>query len=90
MFRGRFEHSIDGKGRVSIPAKFREILKRDYGSDQLIITIFVSCLVAYPLAEWQAFEEKLKEFSQLKKEAKSLLAGTPHFDPLPSRERKLV
>jgi MraZ protein len=73
MFRGRFEHSIDGKGRVSIPAKFREILKREYGSDQLIMTIFDSCLVAYPLAEWQAFEEKLKEFSQLKKEAKSFL-----------------
>ena len=73
MFRGRFEHSIDGKGRVSIPAKFREILKRDYGSDQLIITIFDSCLVAYPLTEWQVFEEKMKDFSQLKKEAKSFL-----------------
>ena len=73
MFRGRFEHSIDGKGRVSIPAKFREILRRDYGSDQLIITIFDSCLVAYPLTEWQAFEEKMKDFSQFKKEAKSFL-----------------
>ena len=73
MFRGRFEHSIDGKGRVSIPAKFRDVLKRDYGSEQLIVTIFDSCLVAYPLAEWQAFEEKMKDFSQLKKEAKSFL-----------------
>ena len=73
MFRGRFGHSIDKKGRVSIPAKFREVLKRDYGSDQLIITIFDSCLVAYPLAEWQIFEEKMKDFSQLKKEAKSFL-----------------
>jgi MraZ protein len=73
MFRGRFEHSIDEKGRVSIPAKFREILKRDYGSEQLIITIFDSCLVAYPLTEWQVFEEKMKDFSQLKKEAKSFL-----------------
>ncbi len=73
MFRGRFEHNIDGKGRVSIPAKFREILKRDYGSDQLIVTIFDSCLVAYPLTEWQVFEEKMKDFSQLKKEAKSFL-----------------
>ena len=71
MFRGRFEHSIDGKGRVSIPAKFRDVLKRDYGSDQLVVTIFDSCLVAYPLAEWQAFEEKMKDFSQLNKEAKN-------------------
>jgi MraZ protein len=73
MFRGRFAHNIDKKGRVSIPAKFREILKRDYGSDQLIMTIFDSCLVAYPLAEWQLFEEKMKDFSQLKKESKSFL-----------------
>jgi MraZ protein len=73
VFRGRFEHSIDGKGRVSIPAKFRETLKREYGSDELIVTIFDSCLVAYPFAEWQIFEEKMKDFSQLKKEAKSFL-----------------
>lgn len=73
MFRGRFEHSLDGKGRVSIPARFREILRRQYDSEELIITILDSCLVVYPLAEWQLFEEKLKEFSQLKKEAKSFL-----------------
>ena len=73
MFRGRFEHNIDGKGRVSIPAKFREILKREYGSEQLIITVGDNCLVAYPLAEWQVFEEKMKEFSQLKKKSKSFL-----------------
>lgn len=73
MFRGRFEHSIDGKGRVSIPAKFREILKRDYGRDELIVTILDNCLVAYPVAEWQIFEEKMKNFSQLKKEAQSFL-----------------
>ena len=73
MFRGIFEHNIDEKGRVSIPAKFREILKREYGSDQLIITIIDNCLVAYPLAEWQVFEEKMKDFSQFKKKAKSFL-----------------
>lgn len=73
MFRGIFDHNIDGKGRVSIPAKFREILKREYGSDQLIITIIDNCLVAYPLAEWQVFEEKMKDFSQFKKQAKSFL-----------------
>ncbi len=73
MFRGRFHHNIDGKGRVSIPARFREVLKQQYGSDQLIMTIFDNCLVVYPFAEWQTFEEKIKEFSQLKKETKYFL-----------------
>jgi MraZ protein len=73
MFRGRFEYNIDEKGRISIPAKFREVLKREYGSDQLIITIFDSCLVAYPLTEWQVFEEKMKNLSLLKKEVKFFL-----------------
>jgi MraZ protein len=73
VFRGRFEHSIDEKGRVSIPAKFRDVLKQKYGSDQLIITIFDSCLVAYPLEEWKVFEEKMKNLSVLKKEVKFFL-----------------
>ena len=73
MFRGRFEHIIDGKGRASIPARFREILRRDYGSDQLIVTVSDSCLVTYPLTQWQVFEEKMKDLSQFKKEAKSFL-----------------
>ncbi len=73
MFRGRFEYSIDEKGRASIPAKFREVLRREYDSDQLIITIFDSCLVAYPLLEWQVFEEKMKNLSLLKKEVKFFL-----------------
>jgi MraZ protein len=73
MFRGRFEHSIDAKGRISVPARFRETLKRSYGSDQLIMTISDSCLVAYPITEWQALEEKLKDLSSLKKEVKFFL-----------------
>lgn len=73
MFRGRFEHSIDDKGRVSVPARFREILRREYDSDQLIITILDSCLVAYPVREWQVFEDKMKNLSVLKKEVKFFL-----------------
>lgn len=73
MFRGRFEHSVDPKGRVSVPAKFRDILNREYGSDQVIITIFDSCLVAYPLPEWQDLEGKMKNLSLLKKDVKFFL-----------------
>lgn len=62
VFRGTFEHTIDEKGRVNIPAKFREIVLGSQ-DDRLIVTKFIlqsfRCLDVYPLAEWEHFEEEL-------------------------------
>ena len=70
MFRGRFEHIIDPKGRVSIPAKFRELVVEKY-DDRLILTNFDRCLVAYPYQEWMVLEERVSSLSMVKKEVKS-------------------
>ncbi len=59
MFRGKFKHTLDGKGRFSLPAKFREVLRVKYGSENLIVTNYPECLVAYPVSEWAKIEEKL-------------------------------
>jgi len=59
MFRGLHEHSIDPKGRLSVPARFRVDLT------QLILTTGIDpCLVAYTPAQWTAFESKLAGLSQ--------------------------
>lgn len=56
MFMGEYRHSIDEKGRLIIPAKFRELL-----GDCFVVTKGLdNCLFIYPNHEWQAFEEKLK------------------------------
>ncbi len=70
MFRGRFEYTIDPKGRVSIPVKFRELLAEKY-EDRLILTNFDRCLVAYPYEEWRILEDKVSSLSMVKKEAKA-------------------
>ena len=70
MFRGRFEHIVDSKGRVSIPAKFRELLAEKY-DDRLILTNFDRCLVAYPYEEWRVLEERVGSLSMVKKEVKA-------------------
>jgi MraZ protein len=59
-FRGRFEHTVDAKGRTSLPARWRDELAKN-GESQLVITMSFSarCLVAYPMREWEAFEERL-------------------------------
>ena len=70
MFRGRFEHTKDSKGRVSIPAKFRELLAEKY-DERLILTNFDRCLVAYPFEEWRGVEEKVGSLSMVKKEVRA-------------------
>ncbi|MBP9706907.1 MAG: division/cell wall cluster transcriptional repressor MraZ [Oligoflexales bacterium] len=64
MFRGLFEHSIDEKGRLSIPAKFRENIVES-GDSTIIVTIFDQCLAAYTLEEWKILEAKLANLEQL-------------------------
>lgn len=75
MFRGRFEHTIDAKGRISIPSKFREVLRDRYKEERVIITTFDNCLVIYPYDEWTLLEERASNLSMfaLKREVKSFL-----------------
>lgn len=60
VFRGSFEHVIDQKGRVSVPARFREQVLAS-GSPTLVVTRFAvtatRCLDVYPVAAWERFEE---------------------------------
>ncbi len=58
-FRGRSTHTLDDKGRLSIPARFKEVLKQRYGNATLIMTNTPECLQVYPWPEWQVLEEKL-------------------------------
>src|SRR3989442_8567028 len=52
MFRGRYPGTVDAKGRLSIPAKFRDVLARYEGRD-LVAVPDGECLDAYPLPEWE-------------------------------------
>jgi MraZ protein len=66
MFRGQFVHTIDQKGRISLPARFREALEAA-GDMRLILTRapFEPCLHLYPLSVWQAYEEKISDLPSL-------------------------
>lgn len=54
---GEYSHTIDAKGRVIVPAKFREEL----GEGSVITKGLDGCLFVYPKEEWQKFEEKLRQ-----------------------------
>lgn len=71
MFRGRYDGIVDEKGRLSVPAKFREVLST-LSEEKLIITTFDNCLWAYPLAEWLRIEAKVAALPQFKASVKAL------------------
>ena len=57
MFMGTYDHSIDAKGRVIVPAKFREEL-----GDSFVVTLGLDgCLFVYPQEDWEDFVKQLRE-----------------------------
>lgn len=67
-FKGEYSHSIDAKGRLIVPAKFRELL-----GDQFVVTKgFDGCLFVFAQEGWDEFEAKLKALPMDKPEARKL------------------
>jgi MraZ protein len=66
MFMGEYEHSIDAKGRLIVPAKFREQL----GMEFVVTKGIDGCLYGYPLKEWSNVEEKFRERGSMDKDSR--------------------
>ncbi|AIU81647.1 Transcriptional regulator MraZ [Bacillus velezensis] len=67
MFMGEYRHTVDAKGRMIVPAKFREGL-----GEQFVLTRGLDqCLFGYPMNEWKLIEEKLKALPLTKKDARA-------------------
>lgn len=67
MFMGEFQHSIDPKGRLIVPVKYRDEL-----GDIFVVTKGLDdCLFVYPMAEWKNMEEKLRALPFTKADARA-------------------
>lgn len=72
MFRGINSLSLDNKGRMSVPAKYRHCLGESCAG-QLVVTIDRDrCLLIYPLPTWEEVEQKLIQLSSTNKRAREL------------------
>ncbi|OBR64995.1 cell division/cell wall cluster transcriptional repressor MraZ [Paenibacillus oryzae] len=67
MFLGEYQHSIDEKGRLIIPSKFREAL----GPTFIATRGLDNCLFVYPMSEWSVLEQKLKSLPLMKSDARA-------------------
>ena len=94
MFRGINTINLDAKGRMAMPARYREQLV-NFCSGHLIVTIDTNhcCLLLYPLTEWEQIErqiESLPSFDSMSQRVKHLLIGHANDLELDSSGRILL
>jgi len=70
MFYGEFEHSIDRKGRLILPAKFREVAKNQFVEKFFITRGLDKCLFMFAEEEWRSQENKFKTMSFTKQQSR--------------------
>ena len=80
MFMSEYNHTIDAKGRLIIPSKFREVL----GEEFVVSKGMDGCLFVYANEDWSAFEQKLTSLPLINKEARKFarffLAGASQVE----------
>ncbi len=69
MFMGEYQHNMDPKGRVIIPAKFRDAL----GEKFVVTRGLDNCLFVYPMDEWSILEQKLVTLPLTSKNARAFV-----------------
>ncbi|MFZ5944157.1 MAG: division/cell wall cluster transcriptional repressor MraZ [Bacillota bacterium] len=67
MFMGEYQHTIDDKGRLIMPAKFRD----DLGDKFIVTKGLDGCLFVYPMEEWKVLESKLRNLPFTKADARA-------------------
>ena len=92
MFRGSSFHSVDDKGRLVIPARFREKIGNS-GADRLMLSKLDKCLHAYPFDEWKKMEGKilsLVETSDILRRFRRVFIGGASDCPIDKQGRMLI
>ena len=78
-FTGEFSYSLDAKGRVNIPAKFRNGLSADNEQSFVITRGMDPCVWVYPITVWQSIEDELRKLSSLSRINRSFVRGTVRY-----------
>ncbi len=78
-FTGEFSYTIDTKGRVNIPAKFRQSLAPENDQTFVITRGMDPCIWVYPLTAWQIIEDELKDLSAISGINRSFIRNTVRY-----------
>ena len=75
-FIGEYSYTIDAKGRINIPSKFRNSLSKDNKSSLVVTRGMDKCVWVYPLIVWKSIEDELRKLSSLSSINRSFIRNT--------------
>ena len=78
-FIGEYSYSLDSKGRINIPSKFRQVLSKDNQNTFVITRGLDSCIWIYPLIRWKQIEKDLRSLSSLSKIHRAFVRNTARY-----------
>ena len=86
MLIGEYQHAIDEKGRIALPAKFRKVL-----TDGVVVTKFLDpCLHIYPVDQWRRFAERISQLPLSKIDAGRMAFSQASYCEIDSQGRILI
>jgi MraZ protein len=92
VYRGLYTQRLDDRGRLALPAKFREVLA-ERGERRLVLTLWRGCVWVYALADWLDIEVELKNLPGQRREVRdyrSVIVGNSHEVELDGQGRILI
>ena len=78
-FIGEYTYSLDSKGRVNIPSKFRQTLSTDNQNTFIVTRGLDCCIWVYPLVQWKEIEENLRKLSSLSSIHRAFVRNTARY-----------
>ena len=78
-FIGEYAYSLDSKGRVNVPAKFRQSLSEDNENTFVITRGVDPCIWVYPLSHWKEIESNLRNLSSILKIHRTFVRNTARY-----------
>ena len=78
-FIGEYAYSLDSKGRVNVPAKFRQSLSEDSENTFVITRGVDPCIWVYPLSHWKEIESNLRSLSSISKIHRTFVRNTARY-----------
>ena len=92
MFYGEYQHTIDRKGRLILPAKFREVAKSNFIEKFFVTRGLDKCLFMFSEEEWKSQENKFKGISFTKQQARTFnrLYFSGAVEIVPDRQGRII